>query len=406
MAALKRHRRAESRRAGSVDLIGPEWGDWRGRWCGNRSLVEHDGSWVLEIDGRQTESWPDFPTAVQALWETRRNSDRSPFLIGWLGYEESARLAGGLPSHGTDSTVPGGWWLIEPTAETVGKGDDTPGGPFDGELRWSLDGDTFCGRIERIRELIASGAVYQVNLCRRASLSGASITLDAFAEAASRGQMPPYLARIDFGSGELLCASMELLLRSRGRDLETRPIKGTRRRGVTPSEDRRLAEELDGDPKERAELAMVVDLERNDLGRVCETGSVKVDDPGSVHSYATVHHLVARVTGRGLEALKWWEALAAMVPGGSITGCPKRAAMEVILELEPVPRGPFTGALGVVAHNGDMEMALPIRTAWKIDTTIDFAAGCGIVWQSDPVSEEEESRLKVTRWLDLIGGGR
>jgi anthranilate/para-aminobenzoate synthase component I len=199
---------------------------------------------------------------------------------------------------------------------------------------------------------------------------------------------------------------MEMLLRRRGVELETRPIKGTRPRGTTPEEDQRLAVELDADPKERAELAMVVDLERNDLGRVSEIGTVAVSDPGSVQAYAMVHHRVARVRGRVRRGLEWWEILAAVAPGGSVTGCPKRAAMSVIAELEPVPRGPFTGALGVVAGNGDLEMALPIRTAWRLGSTLELAAGCGVVWQSEPAAEEEESRLKVARWLDLVGGAK
>jgi anthranilate/para-aminobenzoate synthase component I len=168
-------------------------------------------------------------------------------------------------------------------------------------------------------------------------------------------------------------------------------------------EDQRWAVELDTDPKERAELAMVVDLERNDLGRISDTGTVVVSDPGSVHAFAAVHHRVARVTGRARQGLEWWELLAAVSPGGSVTGCPKRAAMSVIAELEPIPRGPFAGALGVVAGNGDFEMALPIRTAWRLGSTLELAAGCGVVWQSKPAAEEEESRLKVARWLDLVG---
>jgi anthranilate/para-aminobenzoate synthase component I len=164
-----------------------------------------------------------------------------------------------------------------------------------------------------------------------------------------------------------------------------------------------LAEELASDPKERAELAMVIDLERNDLGRVSRIGSVEVVDPGSVRTYASVHHLVGRVKSRARPGLEWWEVLAAMVPGGSVTGCPKHAAMSLIRDLEPVQRGPFTGAFGVVAGNGDMEFALPIRTAWQIGTTLEFAAGCGVVWDSNPEAEEKECRLKVARWLDLVG---
>ena len=235
-------------------------------------------------------------------------------------------------------------------------------------------------------------------------MDGWTGSLGAFAAAAAVGGVPDFLASVSFGEGELVCASMELLLSRRGERLETQPIKGTRPRGLSLEDDGRLAADLESDPKERAELAMIVDLERNDLGRISQTGSVRVADPGSVYPYAAVHHRVARVVGRLRPGVEWWEALSAMAPGGSVTGCPKLAAMSVIAELEPVPRGPFCGALGVVAGNGDLELALPIRTAWRVGTLLEFAAGCGIVWESDPDSEEKESRLKVARWLELVEG--
>ena len=272
-----------------------------------------------------------------------------------------------------------------------------------GAAHWSLDGERYRDGVEAIRERIASGDVYQVNLCRRLTVEGSDRLLGPFAVAAAKGGEPDYLARFHFESDGLLCASMELLLRRRDDILETRPIKGTRPRGETLDEDRRMAEELASDPKERAELAMVIDLERNDLGRVSQIGSVEVVDSGSVRTYASVHHLVGRVRCRARPDLEWWDLLAAMVPGGSVTGCPKHAAMSLIRNLEPVRRGPFTGAFGVVAGNGDMEFALPIRTAWQVGSTLEFAAGCGVVWDSDPVAEEKESRLKVARWLDLVG---
>jgi anthranilate/para-aminobenzoate synthase component I len=338
------------------------------------------------------------------VWPDRRVRGSSPWAVGFIGYEEVARLAEELPTRERSDAAPAGLLLLEP--EPVATGALAKGRPVMplGGARWSLDAASFRDGVEKIRERIAAGDVYQVNLCRRLTVEGWQGSLGVFAEVASDGGVPDYLARIDLEGGELLCASMEMLLRRRGVELETRPIKGTRPRGTTPEEDQRLAVELDADPKERAELAMVVDLERNDLGRVSETGTVAVSDPGSVQAYAMVHHRVARVRGRVRQGLEWWEILAAVAPGGSVTGCPKWAAMSVIAELEPVARGPFTGALGVVAGNGDLEMALPIRTAWRMGSTLELAAGCGVVWQSDPAAEEEESRLKVARWLDLVGG--
>jgi anthranilate/para-aminobenzoate synthase component I len=387
-----------------ADLLGRGWGRWRGSWRSARRLLVRAGQWVLEDTGREVGCWDNLADALRVVWSDRRGRGSSPWAVGFIGYEEAARLAGELPTGERSDSAPAGIFLLEPepvSAATPPRG--RPGLPSGG-TKWSLDAASFSAGVEMIRERIAAGDVYQVNLCRRLTVEGWQGSLDAFAEAASDGGAPDYLARIDLDGGELLCASMEMLLRRRGTELETRPIKGTRPRGATPEEDRRWAAELDADPKERAELAMVVDLERNDLGRISETGTVVVSDPGSVHAFAAVHHRVARVRGRVRQGLEWWEMLAAMVPGGSVTGCPKRAAMSVIAELEPVSRGPFTGALGVVAGNGDLEMALPIRTAWRLGSTVELAAGCGVVWQSEPTAEEEESRLKVARWLDLVGG--
>ena len=386
-----------------AELLGSGWGAWRGNWSGARVLSNRMGCWVLEQDDREIDRWPDLREAFSALWPQRHSRDALPWLVGWIGYEEAANLAGELPTRNGEDSAPAGRFLVDPEPTTARvEGADIASTPS-GVACWSLDGERYCDGVESIRERIASGDVYQVNLCRRLTAEVGSRLLGPFAAAAAKGGEPDYLARFHFESGELLCASMELLLRRRDDILETHPIKGTRPRGETDEEDRRLARELQSDPKERAELAMVVDLERNDLGRISQVGSVEVVDPGSVRTYASVHHLVSRVRGRALPDLEWWEMLAAMVPGGSVTGCPKHAAMSLIRDLEPVQRGPFTGACGVVAGNGDMEFALPIRTAWQIGNTVEFAAGCGVVWDSTPEAEEEESLLKVARWLDLVG---
>ena len=386
-------------------LLGPRWDAWRGSWEGSRCLINRGAAWHLEDDGRECCSWPDLRSALLDVWPKRRVRDSSPWAVGWIGYEETARLAGGLPCRSEADAAPPGLLVLEPqrSESALDLDDVTPESPEYGR-RWSLDAAQFRDHVENVRQRIAAGKVYQVNLCRRLTVEGWTGALDALAAAAAVGGIPDYLASVKYDEGELVCASMELLLQRRGERLETRPIKGTRPRGVSPEDDRKLAVDLENDPKERAELAMIVDLERNDLGRISEIGSVHVADPGSVYSYAAVHHRVARVVGRLRAGVEWWEALAAMAPGGSVTGCPKLAAMSVITELEPVPRGPFCGAFGVVAGNGDLELALPIRTAWRVGSRLEFAAGCGIVWESDPFSEEKESRLKVARWLEIVEG--
>ncbi len=386
-----------------AELLGHGWGSWCGSWRSEKVLANRDGRWVLEKNGFESDHWPDLHHALAALWPRRRARDKSPWVIGWIGYEEAANFAGELPTQGGEDTAPAGRFLLdpEPAPEVEEIGDSTDESP--GVACWSLDDERYREGVASIRERIASGDVYQVNLCRRLTAEANHQMLGSFAAAAAKGCEPDYLARFHFEDGELLCASMELLFRRRADVLETHPIKGTRPRGASVEEDRRLAAELASDPKERAELAMVIDLERNDLGRISKVGSVEVVDPGSVRTFASVHHLVGRVRGRARPELKWWEMLAAMVPGGSVTGCPKHAAMSLICELEPIQRGPFTGALGVVAGDGDMEIALPIRTAWRVGTTLEFAAGCGVVWDSLPEAEEKECRLKVERWLDLVG---
>jgi anthranilate synthase component 1 len=386
-----------------TDLLGHGWGGWRGTWRSEQVLANRAGRWVLEQSGCESDHWPELRHALAALWPNRRTRNESPWLIGWIGYEEAANLAGELPIRDGEDSAPAGRFLLDPESAPAADEVGNPASALPGDACWSLDGEEYRHGVEAIRQRIASGDVYQVNLSRRLTVDGTNQLLGPFALASAQGGEPDYLARFHFDDGELLCASMELLLRRRGEILETCPIKGTRPRGVSVEEDQLLAEELFSDPKEQAELAMVIDLERNDLGRVSQVGSVEVVDPGSVRSYGSVHHLVGRVRGRVRPGLEWWDVLAAMVPGGSVTGCPKHAAMSLIRDLEPVRRGPFTGALGVVTGDGDMEFALPIRTAWRIGKRLEFAAGCGVVWESKPEAEEKECRVKVARWLDLVG---
>jgi para-aminobenzoate synthetase component 1 len=205
----------------------------------------------------------------------------------------------------------------------------------------------------------------------------------------------PYGAYLDLGHAALVMNSPELFLRRRGQRVETRPIKGTRPRGTTPGEDAALIAELIRDPKERAEHLMIVDLERNDLGRVSAIGSVVVERYAEVESHPTVHHLVSTVAGMLRPEAGLADLLAATFPGGSISGAPKRRAMEIIAELEPWPRGPYTGALGLFDPRGDVELGLAIRTAVVADGMVRYHAGGGIVADSDPEREWAEAWLKT-----------
>ena len=247
--------------------------------------------------------------------------------------------------------------------------------------------------VAHILDYIAAGDVYQVNLTQPfvAPLAGPASTL--FARLARRHPVP-YGAYLDLGGAQLVANSPELFLRRRGDHIETRPIKGTRARGIG-ARDAALAAELRHDPKEQAEHVMIVDLERNDLGRVAVPGSVRVPSFASVDTHPTVHHLVSTVAGRlqpdvGLAAL-----LRATFPGGSITGAPKVRAMEIIAELEPGPRGAYTGAFGLLHPGGDLELGLAIRTALVRDGMVHYHAGGGIVADSDPARELAEAWLKT-----------
>ncbi len=281
-------------------------------------------------------------------------------------------------------------WLERLSAAPPRSDDTLAAGP----LTAALDADRYRAAVRRILDYVVAGDCYQVNLTQpfTAPLRGPAWAL--FARLAAAHPMP-YGAYLDVGDRQIVCNSPELLLRRRGRRVETRPIKGTRPRGDGAAADAALAAELRRDPKEQAEHVMIVDLERNDLGRVCTPGSVRVDAFASVESHPTLHHLVSTVRGTLHDDVDLAELLAAVFPGGSITGAPKQRAMEIIAELEPSPRDVYTGALGVLHPAGDLELALPIRTAVVANAQVRWHAGGGIVADSDPDRELAEAWLKT-----------
>jgi len=202
-------------------------------------------------------------------------------------------------------------------------------------------------------------------------------------------------AYLQHGQREILSSSPETFLRMHGRSIETRPIKGTRPRFADPELDSRSAYELQTSEKEIAELVMITDLERNDLGRVCEFGSVKVTEMLKHERLEQVHHLASTVTGQLREDADQLDVLQACFPGGSITGAPKKRAMEVIAELETVPRGLYTGAIGYLGFNGESQFNIAIRTLDREDLRLTYGVGAGIVADSDPEMEYEETLQKA-----------
>jgi anthranilate synthase component I len=267
--------------------------------------------------------------------------------------------------------------------------------------------DAFRDAVARAVEYVKAGDIFQVVPSQRLS---ADLGVHPFAvyRALRTINPSPYLGYLDLGPATLVASSPESLVRAQGRTVETRPIAGTRRRGADAAEDAALAEELLADPKERAEHVMLVDLGRNDLGRVCRAGSVRVTDLMSVERYSHVMHIVSRVEGELAEGRTALDALSATLPMGTASGAPKVRAMEIIDELEPVRRGPYAGAFGYLAVGGDMDMALTLRTMVVAGGRLHLQAGGGVVADSDPELEYQESLNKLAalrRAVELAAEG-
>jgi para-aminobenzoate synthetase component 1 len=255
--------------------------------------------------------------------------------------------------------------------------------------------EEYIERVRRCQEYIAAGDIFQANLSHRFSAPiGITSPLTLYRRL-SVVNPSPFSAYLDLGDFSLVGSSPERLIKRTGNHVETRPIAGTRPRGVLPDEDRRLAEELLSNEKERAEHIMLVDLERNDLGKISRFGSVKVDEWMGIERYSHVLHIVSNVSGELLPGKDAVDQLQAVFPGGTITGVPKIRCMEIINELEPVVRGPYTGAIGYLGAGGDLDLSIAIRTLVIKKETLYLQVGAGIVADSDPEREYEETLHKA-----------
>jgi len=248
--------------------------------------------------------------------------------------------------------------------------------------------------VERAKDYIAAGDVFQVVLAQRFC---APFSLPSFAlyRALRRTNPSPFLFHLDFGAFSLVGSSPEILVRVRDGDVTIRPLAGTRRRGATPEEDRALEAEMLADPKERAEHLMLLDLGRNDVGRVAEIGSVRVTESFAVERYSHVMHIVSNVTGRLDASHDVIDALMAGFPAGTLSGAPKVRAMQIIDELERDKRGPYGGCVGYFSADGEMDSCIVLRTALVKDGMIHVQAGAGIVADSDPEAEQKECEYKA-----------
>ncbi|MGO9922709.1 MAG: aminodeoxychorismate synthase component I [Isosphaeraceae bacterium] len=408
-------------------------------------------SWSLRFDSAPRETGRgDVLAILGALLDRFELADpleepgpcRPPFqggMIGFLGYDLAPRLER-LPRRAPrDSRLPDIRMALYDTAVTVdavsnkvelwswdltGEGrlaaegrarawrsaigralrSPRPGTILSSELEEAaspFDRATYVRSVRRVLDFIAAGDVFQVNLSHRFTARGRPEPLDLYLRLKAKSPAP-FAAFLRWEDLAVVSASPESFYQTRGDLLVTRPIKGTRPRHLDPIEDERLAQELKISSKDRAELTMIVDLERNDLGRACRYGSVRVRDHLSVESFAQVHHLVATVEGRLRRDATPLDVIGALFPGGSITGAPKIRAMEIIDELEPNRRSLYTGAIGYLSRGGSSGFNIAIRTILVEGDRASFQVGGGIVADSDPDAEYDETLAKGKGMLEVL----
>jgi para-aminobenzoate synthetase component 1 len=280
--------------------------------------------------------------------------------------------------------------------------DVLPRSRFEAPLVGNFSADGYRGAVRRAVEYIHAGDLFQANIAQRFEVRGTPVPLDLYRRL--RGRSPaPYSAFLKLDDDRaVISSSPELFYETQGDRIVTRPIKGTRPRGTSPSEDEAQRADLIASAKDRAELAMIVDLERNDLGRVCSYGTVRVTEPSSIESYATVHHQVATIEGRLRAGVGPIDVVRAVFPGGSIPGAPKIRAMEIIDELEPTRRSLYTGAIGYYSLGGRSAFNIAIRTMLVEGNRVSYQVGGGIVADSDPQLEYEETLHKGRAMRDVL----
>jgi anthranilate synthase component I len=375
-----------------------------------------------------------FLAALERWWrELRLPAEPAslPFTGGWLlylGYELAAEIEPRLdlppsaePLLALAIRAPAAWirdrqsgraWVtaepgheeaLERLAEDVsrlGEADVLKSPRFEVEEE---DPALFQASVRKVLDYIAAGDVYQANLSRRWQVGSAAAVDPVSIYRRLRAANPsPFAALLRDGEFAVISSSPERLVSVHGGIVSTRPIAGTRPRGASPERDAALIQSLLGNEKERAEHVMLIDLERNDLGRVCVGGSVRVDEYMAIETYAHVHHIVSNVSGLKLDGVSPVDIIRAMFPGGTITGCPKVRCMEIIAELEGTGRGAYTGTIGYLNRDGSCDLNILIRTITAHRGTLAFRAGAGIVADSSPEHELAETRAKAEGMLRAL----
>lgn len=338
----------------------------------------------------------DDVSELQQVLNQQRSASQQKFpdggLCGWVEYEGSYCF-GVYPEMLVYRHRDGIWFERGNLSSQMQKPD-----AYDncrvGEFTAEMSEQEYLDRVRQVKDYIVAGDIYQVNLTQmfHAHCEGCLFPLY---RALRQSAPAPLAGYFSLAGREVLSSSPETLLKISGQRVETRPIKGTRPRFQDPAEDMRSACELRTSEKEVAELVMITDLERNDLGQVCDFGSVRVEEMLKLEKLEHVFHLVSTVTGQLRDGIDTLQALQACFPGGSITGAPKKRAMEVIEELERVPRGLYTGAMGYLGFNGESQFNVVIRTLVRDQQTLQYHVGAGIVADSDPQMEYQETLQKA-----------
>lgn len=347
------------------------------------------------LKGKIADGWD----VVEAALQAGSSQAAAGGLFGWVGFDGEFVLGDyeqALIYHHQENR----WWGCDHLLRLGVSAPGSRGGepvPGPSAFRPCLSREEFIAQVQTAKDYIAAGDIYQVNLAYpwKAHWPAAAPCLP-FYQRLRRVSPAPHAAFLNLDETAVLSASPELFLQMSGRSITTRPIKGTRPRfPADPARDEAAARELLACDKERAELLMITDLERNDLGQVCQFGSVEVRDLWRVESFAQVFHLVSTVTGTLRPEVSHAAAFRACFPGGSISGAPKKRALEIIHELETHPRGLYTGAIGYFGYNGESQWSIAIRTAVQRGEEITFHVGSGIVADSVPEREWEETLHKA-----------
>jgi para-aminobenzoate synthetase component 1 len=279
----------------------------------------------------------------------------------------------------------------------------TPAKVYSSKLDSCFNKEEYIKLVKRIKDYIKEGDIYQANLSNRYFCKIFSSPIEVYYRLRELNPAP-FSAFLDFGDFHVLSSSPERFILTKDKYIETRPIKGTRKKGSNITENECLKTELLNSVKDRAELLMIIDLERNDLGKICKAGSVKVPQLYTVEEYATVNHLVSTVTGNLCDDIGINEIIKAVFPGGSITGAPKIRAMEIIEELEMYKRNVYTGSIGYISYCGDMDMNIAIRTIVINKNMAFYNVGGGIIWDSVPEDEYYETLYKGQALYKTLGG--